>query len=69
MSFGTNVDPALLPPEKIQILLRVFSQLPYDVLWKWSKDELPGRSPNIRIAKWFPQPDLLSEFVHETKNT
>ncbi|KAF9800138.1 hypothetical protein SFRURICE_012795 [Spodoptera frugiperda] len=59
VSFGTNVDPALLPPEKIQILLRVFSQLPYDILWKWSKDELPGRSPNIRIAKWFPQPDLL----------
>ncbi|XP_035438828.2 UDP-glycosyltransferase UGT4 [Spodoptera frugiperda] len=59
VSFGTNVDPALLLPEKIQILLRVFSQLPYDVLWKWSKDELPGRSPNIRIAKWFPQPDLL----------
>nr|ANI21994.1 UDP-glycosyltransferase 33T3 [Spodoptera exigua] len=59
VSFGTNVDPALLPPEKIQILVRVFSQLPYDVLWKWSKDELPGRSPNIRIAKWFPQADLL----------
>nr|AUN86405.1 UDP-glycosyltransferase 33T2 [Spodoptera litura] len=59
VSFGTNVDPALLPPEKIQILVRVFSQLPYDVLWKWSKDELPGRSPNIKIAKWFPQPDLL----------
>ncbi|KAJ8733177.1 hypothetical protein PYW08_001475 [Mythimna loreyi] len=59
ISFGTNVDPSLLPPEKIQILIRVFSQLPYDVLWKWNKDELPGRTENIRISKWLPQSDLL----------
>ncbi|KAJ8733172.1 hypothetical protein PYW08_001470 [Mythimna loreyi] len=59
ISFGTNVDPSLLPPEKIQILIRVFSQLPYDVLWKWNKDELPGRTENIRISKWLPQSDML----------
>nr|ANI21990.1 UDP-glycosyltransferase 33F6 [Spodoptera exigua] len=59
ISFGTNVAPSMLPPEKIQILVKVFSQLPYDVLWKWDKDELPGRSKNIRISKWLPQSDLL----------
>ncbi|KAJ8727689.1 hypothetical protein PYW07_001808 [Mythimna separata] len=59
ISFGTNVDSSLLPPEKIQILVRVFSQLPYDVLWKWNTDELPGRTDNIRISKWLPQSDLL----------
>ncbi|KAJ8727684.1 hypothetical protein PYW07_001803 [Mythimna separata] len=59
ISFGTNVDPSLLPPEKIQILIRVFSQLPYDILWKWNTDELPGRTDNIRISKWLPQSDLL----------
>nr|XP_026497756.1 UDP-glucuronosyltransferase 2B20-like isoform X2 [Vanessa tameamea] len=59
MSFGTNVKPSLLPKEKIQIFTNVFSELPYDVLWKWDKDEIPGRSKNVRISKWFPQSDLL----------
>ncbi|XP_028160100.1 UDP-glucuronosyltransferase 2B15-like [Ostrinia furnacalis] len=59
ISFGTNVEPALLPPERIQKLINVFSKLPYDVLWKWNKDELPGRTENIRISKWLPQSDLL----------
>ncbi|PZC71200.1 hypothetical protein B5X24_HaOG200295 [Helicoverpa armigera] len=59
ISFGTNVQPSLLPPEKVQILVKVFSELPYDVLWKWDKDELPGRTSNIKISKWLPQADLL----------
>ncbi|CAD0205779.1 unnamed protein product [Chrysodeixis includens] len=59
ISFGTNVDPTLLSPEKIQILVKTVSKLPYDVLWKWNGDELPGRTANIRISKWLPQPDLL----------
>ncbi|CAD0205783.1 unnamed protein product [Chrysodeixis includens] len=59
ISFGTNVDPTLLPPERIQVLVQAVSQLPYDVLWKWNGDELPGRTANIRISKWLPQSDLL----------
>ncbi|CAH2098376.1 unnamed protein product [Euphydryas editha] len=59
MSFGTNVKPSLLPKEKVQIFIKVFSKLPYDVLWKWDQDEIPGRSKNVRISKWFPQSDLL----------
>ncbi|XP_026736015.1 UDP-glucuronosyltransferase 2B31-like [Trichoplusia ni] len=59
ISFGTNVDPTLLPADRIQVLVKVFSQLPYDVLWKWNGDELPGRTANIRISKWLPQSDLL----------
>ncbi|XP_034826574.1 UDP-glucosyltransferase 2-like [Maniola hyperantus] len=59
VSFGTNVLPSLLPPEKIKIMTKVFSELPYDVLWKYDKDILPGRSKNINISKWFPQPDLI----------
>ncbi|CAD0205780.1 unnamed protein product [Chrysodeixis includens] len=59
ISFGTNVDPNSLPAEKMQVLVKTVSQLPYDVLWKWNADELPGRTENIRIAKWFPQSDLL----------
>ncbi|KAJ8708426.1 hypothetical protein PYW07_010551 [Mythimna separata] len=59
ISFGTNVQPSLLPPDRVELMAKVFSKLPYDVLWKWDKDVLPGRSKNIRISKWLPQSDLL----------
>ncbi|KAI5633118.1 UDP-glucoronosyl and UDP-glucosyl transferase domain-containing protein [Phthorimaea operculella] len=58
-SFGTNVDPATLPAEQIQMFISVFSKLPYDVLWKWNHAVLPGKTKNIRISKWLPQSDLL----------
>lgn len=61
-SLGTNVRPELLPRQKIEIIIKVFSKLPYDVLWKWNLDTLPGISDNIRISKWLPQPDVLSKF-------
>ncbi|XP_072946256.1 UDP-glycosyltransferase UGT5-like [Epargyreus clarus] len=59
MSLGTNVKPSNLPIEKVNMFLKVFSTLPYKVLWKWDQDELEGRSDNVRISKWFPQSDLL----------
>lgn len=64
VSFGTNVLPSLLPPKKIEMMTKVFSDLPYDILWKYDKDNLPGQPKNIKLAKWFPQPDLLSKFIY-----
>ncbi|XP_045540281.1 UDP-glycosyltransferase UGT5-like [Papilio machaon] len=58
-SLGTNVKPSNLPSEKLQAIINVFSRLPYDVLWKWDDEELPGRTKNIKISKWLPQSDLL----------
>ncbi|XP_069355656.1 UDP-glucosyltransferase 2-like isoform X2 [Maniola hyperantus] len=59
VSFGTNVNPTLLPPEKLQIFINVFSKLPYDIYWKWHDENLPGLPRNIKVIKWFPQADLL----------
>ncbi|CAK1547651.1 unnamed protein product [Leptosia nina] len=59
LSFGSNVFSSLLAPEKIQVFVRVFSKLPYDVLWKWETDVLPNKSDNIKISKWLPQTDVL----------
>ncbi|CAF4941819.1 unnamed protein product [Pieris macdunnoughi] len=59
ISFGSNAPSTTLPQEFIQKLIRVFSKLPYDVLWKWEADEMPGKSTNIKISKWLPQSDLL----------
>ncbi|XP_052751040.1 UDP-glucosyltransferase 2-like [Galleria mellonella] len=59
ISFGTNVNPSMLPKEKMQMLINVLSRLPYDVLWKWDKDEMPNQPQNIKTFKWLPQSDLL----------
>ncbi|KAL0810773.1 hypothetical protein ABMA28_010090 [Loxostege sticticalis] len=59
ISFGTNVKPSLLPPERIKNVVNVMSALPYDVLLKWDKDVLEGKSNNIKLANWLPQSDLL----------
>ncbi|XP_052752725.1 UDP-glucosyltransferase 2-like [Galleria mellonella] len=58
VSFGTTVDISAYSKE-IQIMLKAFSQLPYDFLFKWNEDELAGKSSNIKIVKWVPQADLL----------
>ncbi|XP_045454958.1 UDP-glucosyltransferase 2-like [Melitaea cinxia] len=59
VSFGTNVLAGMISPDKVQVMVNVLSKLPYDVLWKWDQDELPGKSDNIRTSKWLPQSDLL----------
>ncbi|CAF4941921.1 unnamed protein product [Pieris macdunnoughi] len=59
ISFGSNVLSSALSPDWIQLFVRVFARLKYDVLWKWEQTELPGKSENIKISKWLPQSDLL----------
>ncbi|XP_059058835.1 UDP-glycosyltransferase UGT5-like [Achroia grisella] len=59
ISFGTNVVISALSNDKLEAMISVLSQLPYDVLWKWDKDEMPGRPKNIKISKWLPQECLL----------
>ncbi|XP_072946254.1 UDP-glucosyltransferase 2-like [Epargyreus clarus] len=59
VSFGTNIRTSLLLPEKVQIMIKVFSNLPYDILWKMDTTELSGTSNNIKISEWLPQADLL----------
>ncbi|CAH0715014.1 unnamed protein product, partial [Brenthis ino] len=59
VSFGTNVLAGMIPPRKVEIISKVLSNLPYNVLWKWDNEEIPGKPDRIKISKWFPQSDLL----------
>nr|CAD7200640.1 unnamed protein product [Timema douglasi] len=59
MSLGTNLPSAYLPPEKIAAFIEIFTQLKQKVLWKWENGTLSGRPPNVKVAKWFPQQDIL----------
>ncbi|XP_041972154.1 uncharacterized protein LOC121728109 [Aricia agestis] len=58
-SLGTNAVPSALQSDIIQSFINVFSRLPYDILWKWDEEELPGKPSNVKIFKWLPQSDLL----------
>lgn len=61
VSFGTNVLTSAISDETLKIMTKVFSELPFDILWKWDDNELPGKPENIKISKWLPQSDLLSK--------
>ncbi|CAG4992048.1 unnamed protein product [Colias eurytheme] len=58
-SLGSNVKPSLMPANKINMMLKVLSKMPYDVLFKWDSKEFPTGYDNIKFFTWLPQSDLL----------
>ncbi|KAL4716772.1 hypothetical protein ACJJTC_001928 [Scirpophaga incertulas] len=59
ISFGTKVEQSLLPPQKVETIVNVLSKLPYNIIWKWDKDELPGQTDNIKIWHSVPEFEIL----------
>ena len=59
MSFGSVVQPSLMPKEYKDIFLNVFRKFPqYDFIWKWD-DEVPEAPKNVLISSWLPQQEIL----------
>merc|ERR1711915_59827 len=58
ISFGSQLKPDQMPPEKLAIFLDTFRRLEISILWKWGDHvtHLPG---NVKISSWLPQQDLL----------
>lgn len=46
-------------PKDLDLLMKVFKSLPYNVLWKF-EDELRNLPDNIFISSWLPQADILA---------
>ena len=63
MSFGSNIKPSLLPKDKLKVLTKVFSELPYDFLWRWDVLDYPECPKNVRISTWFPQTAILGKQI------
>ena len=61
-SMGSGLQSTNLPVEKRNALVRVFSKLKQNVLWKWESDVLPGQPKNVEVRKWLPQQDILGTF-------
>lgn len=60
---GSSVKAMNMPEYLRHMMVSVFSQLPYQVLWKWEADadtmlDLPK---NVRLGRWLPQQDLLGK--------
>jgi glucuronosyltransferase len=54
MSLGSNVKSSKLNPKFVNIFLRVFESLDYDVIWKWESSNMDNRPENVLISKWLP---------------
>uniref|UniRef100_A0A1L8E1B0 Putative udp-glucoronosyl and udp-glucosyl transferase n=2 Tax=Nyssomyia neivai TaxID=330878 RepID=A0A1L8E1B0_9DIPT len=59
-SLGSNIKSNLLPPEKLDAILKTFSKLKQRVLFKWESDSLQNQPKNVLTQKWMPQDDILA---------
>jgi len=58
-SLGSVTKGSLMPAEMRQKIVRVLSQLPQKVLWKYDS-EIDGLPKHIKLIKWAPQQDILA---------
>ena len=59
MSFGSVIQPYLMPKEVKELFLNVFRRFPqYDFIWKWD-DQVPEAPNNVLISSWLPQQEIL----------
>jgi len=59
VSFGSVIKSSMMPEEKRQLLLTVFSKLKQKIIWKWEVD-MPDAPANVLVSSWLPQQDLLA---------
>ncbi|KAJ9601563.1 hypothetical protein L9F63_000306, partial [Diploptera punctata] len=59
-SMGSNLQSTDMPEETVKTFTGAFSKLKQKVIWKWETDSLPGKSANLKVAKWLPQSDILA---------
>ena len=60
VGFGSTLKPSQMPPEKLDILLEVFTSLSdYSFVWKWD-GEVRDVPSNVMMSSWLPQQDLLA---------
>ena len=59
VSFGTVFQSQYMTEDSRRLLAKVFSRLKQKVIWKWEKDEMPGKPDNLMVSKWLLQQDIL----------
>ncbi|XP_071454150.1 UDP-glucosyltransferase 2-like [Hetaerina americana] len=60
-SMGATLKSVNFPPEVLDTLMSVFSELRQRVVMKWEGEKpLRGQPPNVRLENWLPQSNLLA---------
>lgn len=59
-SFGSCIQSADLPAEKLYAFIETFRLLKQKVLWKFENETIPNMPSNVMIRKWLPQNDVLA---------
>lgn len=59
-SMGSHLQSAEFPEEIKRSILKVFSRLKQNVLWKFEDDTIKDLPKNVKISKWLPQSDILA---------
>lgn len=59
-SLGSNPFGRSMHFERMKTIQNALAQLPFKVLWKFEAKQLKNLTKNVKIAKWVPQQDVLS---------
>ncbi|RZC35969.1 UDP-glucuronosyltransferase 2B7 [Asbolus verrucosus] len=59
-SLGTNVKSASLHQHVKDSILQAFSELPYNILWKFEDEHMSNKPANVKIVTWVPQTAVLA---------
>lgn len=62
---GSNLKSAQMPQEMKKTILKAFSRLKQNVLWKFEDDTLTDLPKNVKIEKWLPQSDVLGKDLRD----
>ncbi|XP_032792429.2 UDP-glycosyltransferase UGT5 [Daphnia magna] len=58
-TLGSMIKATSIPSVTLQTFLKVFSEIPQRVIWKWEGEVPEDTPPNVVMADWLPQQDLL----------
>ena len=53
----------LVPRSHIKTLTNVFKSMPQRILWKSDIERIDDLPPNVKLASWLPQQDVLGSYL------
>ncbi|KAK0082715.1 hypothetical protein PV325_009955 [Microctonus aethiopoides] len=59
-SLGSNFKSVNLGSNIINAFLQAFSELPYQIIWKFESDSIAKKPDNVYINTWLPQQGILA---------
>lgn len=62
-SLGSNIQYENLDKKAVETMAEAFSEIPYQIIWKFNFDNFTHKFSNVHIFKWLPQQDILRKGV------